>query len=110
MLQFYDEPARYIRAFFDGSCKDKGAAFGWKVFGADCLESDQLESWYPVAAKSGTLSGDASVTAAELEGISSLIGFLVAYYDNHDAACKALQSTSTMNYSTIRVLRLAGLV
>ena len=50
------------------------------------------------------------VTAAELEGASSLVGFLSAYFRSYEVALSELQKSSNMNYGTIRVFSLAGLV
>ena len=109
-LQNYARPAKFVRAFFDGSCKGTSTAYGWKVFATNDVASDSLGDWHPVATRCGVLPGHASVTAAELEGAASLVGFLEAYYQGHSVAERALRKKYYVDHTAIHVLQLADLV
>ena len=105
-----DKPAKYVRAFFDGSRRPGAAAFGWVAFGTEAVQSDNLVEWQLIASKSQVLCSEASITAAELEAASSVVKFLLAYYASHDTASRAIQAMSEMDYSVIRKFSLAALI
>ena len=92
----------------------------WELMGCDEDEAtrvspcqggdDDMQAWSEVASKSGSLPDGATITAAELEGLSSLISFLHAYYQSYDKALSNICAYSPMNYQIIRSLVLADLV
>ena len=108
-LPAYGRPAKCIRAFFDGSVKGIKAAFGWVVLGCHSGDDD-MQLWSEVASKSGFLPDGATITAAELEGLSSLISFLHVYDQSYDRALSNIRAYSLMNCDIIRSLVLADLV
>ena len=109
-LEAYSEPAPRIRGFFDGSVQGDKAAFGWIVFALDVDKVDSRENWVHVASKSGTLPDTASITAAELEGLSSITSFLRAYYISYEDAMADMECTTNINHKLVRVLTLADLL
>ena len=108
-LEHYLKPAICIRGFFDGSVHGKRAAFGWIVLGSTCGDSD-MSSWQIVAHKSGCLPDGAAITAAELEGSSSLVSFLHTYYQSYQKALDNISTYASMNHDIIQSLALADLV
>ena len=87
----------------------KRAAFGWIVLESRSGDSD-MTSWQTVAHKSGCLPDGATITAAELEGSSSLVSFLHAYYQSYQKALDNISTYASMNYDIIQSLALADLV
>ena len=110
MIVPYDVPAKRIRAFFDGSKTNHGAAFGWAVYSLNPSLPDDPENWQLLATKSGVLPDHASITAAELEGASSVISFLHAYYQGYVKASANIAARATMNYRDVQAPLLAELV
>jgi len=109
-LEPFTHAARFLRGHFDGSRKGDKAAYGWVLYATDDLNEDSEDHWEVVASKSGILPEGASITAAELEGASSLVGFMRAYCCNYDAALANISSFGKMDYDTILKLSLADLV
>ena len=101
---------QHIRGFFDGSRRAGKTAYGWVAFGAGSIKGDALEEWVPIARKSGVLPETAFITAAELEGLSSLVTFLKAHYDGYEAALNEVQRFTCMDSEAIRILTLAEMV
>ena len=108
-LDEYVRPVGCIRGFFDGSVHGKRAAFGWIVLGSSCGDSN-MSLWQIVAHKSGCLPDGATITAAELEGSSSLVSFLHAYYQSYQKAVDNISTYASMNYDIMQSLALADLV
>lgn len=100
----YQQPAKHIRACFDGSLKGKSGAYGRVSFAAEELHIDDLSAWKMVASKSGVLSAGASITEAELEAVLSLISFLHSYYQSFQASGTEIDKTPHMDHKAIGVL------
>ncbi len=92
-LEHYDAPAKFLRAFFDGSVRDQHVGFGWVVFATEDVQTDRLSEWRVIATRSGTLPKGTTITAAELEGASGVISFLAAYLKGHCEVSKTSPST-----------------
>ena len=110
MIVPFDVPAKRIRASFDGSKTNHGVAFGWAVYSFEPSLPDDPEKWQLVATKSGVLPEQASITAAELEGASSVISFLQSYYQGYIKASANITARATMNYRDVQALELAELI
>ena len=106
----YTNPAKYIRGFFDGSLRGKKAVYGWVVFASDQRVENEHQEWREIASKSGVLPEGSSITAAELEGMTSLLSFLRAYYEGYEAARELIDISETMDFTAIRTLSLADMV
>ena len=106
----YTTPAKYIGGFFDGSLRGKKAAYGWVVFASDQCVEDEPQEWREIASKSGVLPEGSSITAAELEGMTSLLSFLKTYYEGYEAARELIDISETMDFTAIRTLSLADMV
>ena len=68
------------------------------------------QEWKQIASKSGTLPDGASITAAELEGASSVVAFLRAYFHNYESACAEIAKYPHMYYGAIQILSLVDMV
>jgi len=108
-LEYYGEPARRIRAFFDGSKRPSKSAFGWIVYVCDG-GNDEISDWKTLATRSVVLPKQATITAAELEACSSLVSFLRAYFIGYAQALEAIQTRSFMDYRAVHILSLANMV
>ena len=97
-LEYYDKPATYVRAFFDGSRRSSQAAFGWIVYTCCDPVLDEESGWTPVARRSLVLPSRATITAAELEACSSLVSFLQAYYVGYEQAAIEVQAQNLLDY------------
>ena len=108
-LEYYEAPAKHIRAFFDGSRRPSKAAFGWIVY-ASSANGDEISDWKPLATRSCVLPQQATITAAELEACSSLVSFLRAYYLGYTQALQTIQTQSLLDYRAVHILSLANMV
>ena len=84
------------------------AAYGW-VLDASESSQDEPSDWTLIASKSGVLPDGSSITAAELEALSSLIFFLNCYYEHHSKALTEINTFITMDFTSIKTLTLADM-
>ena len=71
---------------------------------------DSAKDWTHVASKSGTLPDGASITAAELTGVTCLISFLQSYYTSYKSALTNIKGTNSLDHKHSRMLALADIV
>ena len=71
---------------------------------------DEGSHWKRVASKSGVLPEGSSITAAEVEGMRSLVRFLKACHEHHTTALEAVNSFWTMDFRNIDTLTLANMI
>jgi hypothetical protein len=99
-----------LRGFFDGSVQGHKAAYGWVVLALRPGGEDSAKDWTQVASKSGTLPDGASITAAELTGVTCLISFLQSYYTSYKSALTNIKGTNSLDHNRIQMLALAELL